>query len=41
MWKQFTHLKTNEAFSFELRSHVATQKKIAVKLNDLIEYDLR
>lgn len=28
MWKQFSNVKTYEAFSFELRSHVATQKKM-------------
>lgn len=41
MWKQFTNIKTYEAFSFELRSHVATQEKNAINLNDLNEYDLR
>lgn len=41
MWKQFTNVKTYEAFSFELRSHVATQEKNAINLNDLNEYDLR
>lgn len=41
MWKQFTNIKTYEAFSFELRSHVATREKNAINLNDLNEYDLR